>query len=82
MIKGFKMFLLIVIGLSIAGLISGCGSSNKGPGPEPDTAGATKIGSETCVNTCHASTVDITGTPIALAWMSTTHTTVHCGHCG
>ncbi len=84
MIKGFRMFSLIVIGLSIMGLISGCGSSNKGPGPEPETAGATKVGSESCINTCHAVTQDITGTPLAQAWLHTTHTTdgnVQCEDC-
>ena len=42
-------------------VIGGCGSGNKG-GAESPVAPATKIGSESCVNTCHAQTVDITGT--------------------
>ena len=81
MIKGFKMILLVIIALLIFGLAFGCGSGNKGPGPEPESAGATKVGSESCVNTCHARTQDITGTYIAAAWMSTTHTTVQDVQC-
>lgn len=81
MIRVFRMFSIIFIVPSVLGLLFGCGSSNKGPGPEPATGSATEIGSESCVNTCHASSRDISGTLIAAAWMSTSHTTKHGVQC-
>lgn len=65
-------------------IFAGCGSSKKEAGAEPPLAGATKVGSESCTNTCHASTVDITGNTIAAAWANNTHTTdgkVQCEDC-
>jgi len=64
--------------------LAGCGSGTKEAGPQPPLETATKVGSESCTNTCHATTVDVTGTQIAPAWAATTHTTdgnVQCENC-
>jgi hypothetical protein len=56
----------------------GCGSS-KQVSSEPE-----RIGSAECTRTCHATTTDITGTPIAQAWAESAHTTdggVQCEDC-
>lgn len=56
-------------------VLSGCGSGHH-EGVESPLETPTKVGSETCTNTCHADTVDITGNKIAKVWAATTHTTV------
>jgi hypothetical protein len=73
--------LLIVVLISAMGLVFGCGSGNKESSGEDPLQGPTKVGSEQCTNTCHAVTKDKTGTSIAAAWASTTHTTVQGVQC-
>lgn len=75
----FKPCLSLGLGL-VVGLFAlwGCGGGDDRP------SSATTVGSATCTNTCHASTKDITGTPIAAAWAGTEHTTddkVQCEDC-
>ncbi len=62
-------------------VLAGCGSGHKEAGPEPPLETATFVGSESCTNTCHAGTVDVTGTAIAAAFNSTTHHTVFGVQC-
>ncbi len=60
-------------------LLAGCGGSG---GDRPSSA--TKVGSATCTDVCHAFTADITGTQIAAAWANTPHTLdggVQCEDC-
>ena len=60
-------------------LLAGCGGSG---GDRPSSA--TKVGSATCTDVCHAFTADITGTQIAAAWANTAHTIdggVQCEDC-
>src|SRR6266568_2523150 len=59
----------------LASLLSGCGSAKK-EGAQDVLASATKVGSETCTNNCHAATVDVTGNQIADVWAKSTHTSV------
>lgn len=64
--------------------VIGCGSSSKESGGDPGVAPPTRVGSDTCANSCHAATQDITGTVISVAWSNTTHTTsggVQCEDC-
>ena len=75
----YKTLRLPGLSVLLAALLFGCGG---GGGQTP--AATTKVGSATCVNTCHSATMDITGTPIAEAWANTTHTTdgkVQCEDC-
>ena len=77
-------FVALLSFLSVA-LLGGCGSGNK-EGIDFPIAGPTKVGSESCVNTCHAATVDVTGDVIATSWGSplNTHTqdgNVQCEDC-
>lgn len=76
---------LIIVSLLLivaaAFLLSGCSSGHKEAGAESAITPPTRVGSESCTNTCHASTVDITGTPIAQAWAATTHRTVEGVQC-
>lgn len=81
MTKEFRMFALLITSVFAIMLTSGCGSSKKEAGAEPPLEGATKVGSESCTNTCHASTRDKTGNIIAVVWASTTHTTVQNVQC-
>jgi hypothetical protein len=81
------MFLgfLALLWLLFATLLGGCGSAKKGGESQP-LAQPTQVGSESCVNTCHALTVDVTGDVIAASWSSplNTHTTdgnVQCENC-
>ncbi|MFI5294533.1 MAG: hypothetical protein ACHQ0Y_05850 [Thermodesulfovibrionales bacterium] len=63
--------------------LNGCGSGHH-EGVESPLGSATKVGSESCTNTCHADTKDITGNKIAAVWAATTHTTsggVQCEDC-
>lgn len=63
--------------------LSGCGSGHH-EGVQSPLGSATKVGSESCTNTCHADTKDITGDKIAAVWAATTHTTnggVQCEDC-
>lgn len=61
----------------VSGLLGGCGSSKKeGEQQTTQVAIPTKVGSQSCINTCHAGSVDIAGNNIAQAWANTTHTTV------
>ncbi len=81
MIKtSFNRYLSIMAIISAFGLMAGC-SSGKKEGAEQPLETATKVGSESCTNTCHAVTQDKTGTPIAAAWAATTHTTVQGVQC-
>lgn len=79
--KFFKGLLLIIALVSAAGLMYGCGSSTKEAGPVPPLEQATRVGSENCTNTCHATTVDVSGTAIAAAFSNTTHNTVNGVQC-
>jgi hypothetical protein len=84
MIKSPHLISVSLLLLMIAFVLSGCSSGHKEAGAESPITGATKVGSESCTNTCHAVTQDITGTPIAQAWQHTTHTTagnVQCEDC-
>lgn len=81
MSRELKIFVLLILSAFTIALTYGCGSSHKEAGAEPPLEGATKVGSETCTNTCHATTVDITGTPIAAAWAASHHTTEHGVQC-
>jgi hypothetical protein len=80
MARTFRRLIFLIISLSVTGLLLGCGSGHK-EGAESPVAPPTKVGSESCINTCHARTVDITGTLIAQAWENTTHTTVEGVQC-
>jgi hypothetical protein len=80
MTRSYRILILLIAALLTTGLLLGCGSGKK-EGAESPVAPPTRVGSESCVNTCHASTVDITGTPIAQAWENTTHTTVRGVQC-
>ncbi len=71
--------------LVFAAFLGGCGSGKKEGATQP-LAQATQVGSESCVNTCHAATVDVTGDVIAATWSSplNTHTqdgNVQCENC-
>lgn len=81
------MFLgfLALLSLLFATLLGGCGSAKKGGESQP-LAQPTQVGSESCINTCHVLTVDVTGDIIAASWSSplNTHTTdgnVQCESC-
>ncbi|WP_243372546.1 hypothetical protein [Geotalea sp. SG265] len=65
----------------VSGLVTGCGSSKKEGAGQGQPATATKVGSESCTNTCHSTTKDITGNVIAQTWANTTHTTVQGVQC-
>jgi hypothetical protein len=74
---------LALLSLLFAAFLGGCGSSKK-EGAEDPTITPTFVGSASCVNICHAATVDVTGNPIAATWAATTHTTVagvQCENC-
>ncbi len=75
-----KPYRLLGLGLLFGlSLLAGCGGGGGGK-----SSTATRVGSATCTNTCHAFTKDITGTQIAVAWANTTHTTdgkVQCEDC-
>ncbi len=76
MTKMSRSLITLMFLLTALFILSGCGSS----GPVVSAS----IGSENCTNICHASTQDITGTPIAGAWSGTTHTIdggVGCENC-
>jgi hypothetical protein len=79
--KCLKGSLLVIVLLSAVGLLLGCGSGNKGSSGDNPVQGPTKVGSESCTNTCHAVTKDETGTSITAAWANTTHTTVQGVQC-
>ncbi len=79
--KKIKCLIVIAIVLSASMLIYGCGSSSRDSSGGSDVAPPTLVGSESCVNTCHAKTVDVTGDQIAVTWANTTHTTVHNVQC-
>jgi len=84
MIHRSRFVVIPVLLLLTLFVLAGCGSGHKEAGPEPPLETATKVGSESCTNTCHADTRDITGTRIANAWAHTTHTTdggVQCEDC-
>lgn len=75
-------YLVVALLLLIsATFLNGCSSGHKEAGAQESVSAPTRVGSETCTNNCHADTVDITGTPIAQAWSSTTHTTVQGVQC-
>src|SRR5689334_21080306 len=59
----------------LASLLSGCGSAKK-EGAQDILETVTKVGSDTCTNTCHNGTEDITGDRICTTWAASTHTTV------
>ncbi len=64
--------------MALVALVSGCGGGDSRP------SGVENVGSSTCTNVCHASTVDITGNQIAAVWAVTAHTTdgnVQCEDC-
>ncbi len=75
-----KPHLLLGLGLLVSSIaLGGCGGGGNGRSSTP-----TKVGSAACANTCHATTTDITGTQIAVAWAGTPHTTddnVQCEDC-
>jgi hypothetical protein len=84
MTREFRTFALLIALFFVMTLAYGCGSSKKEAGPEPPLETATRVGSESCINTCHAETKDVSGTQIAVAWANTTHTTdgnVQCEDC-
>lgn len=78
--------LLVLAALGLAILVAGCWGSSKstsldvGTVPEP-----AKVGSASCINTCHAVTPDhITGAIIATTWANAHHTVegqVQCEDC-
>jgi hypothetical protein len=79
-----RYLVLTAMALFASVLIYGCGSSSRESAGEGATAAPTKVGSESCTNTCHANTQDVTGDLIAAAWSGTTHTTdagVQCEDC-
>jgi len=80
----WKRLVVVVISILVLGLIYGCGSSSRGSSGDNPAEVPAVVGSESCINTCHAKTRDITGTLIAAAWQHTTHTTdggVICEDC-
>lgn len=83
MIRVFhRTFASLVILLALV-LVAGCGSGTKeGAGSVVQTP--TRVGSDSCTAVCHATTPDITGKAIAVAWANTTHTRdgkVQCEDC-
>jgi hypothetical protein len=80
MARTYRTLILLITALTVTGLLLGCGSGKK-EGAESPVAPPARVGSESCVNTCHANTVDITGTAIAQAWENTSHTTVRGVQC-
>lgn len=58
-------------------ILGGCGGGS-------DPVASERVGSKNCTDSCHASTQDITGSPITSVWSGTTHTTdggVQCEDC-
>ena len=80
MIKRFISISFCITFLMALPLLYGCGSGHK-EGQPAQVQQPTKVGSESCVNTCHASTVDVSGTVISVAWANTTHNTVFGVQC-
>ncbi len=80
MIKSFRFVIISLCLLTAVSLLTGCGSGKK-EGVESPLGQATRVGSESCTNVCHASTVDVTGDRIAVTWANTTHTTVENVQC-
>ncbi|ACM20044.1 cytochrome c, 11 heme-binding sites [Geotalea daltonii FRC-32] len=73
-----QLFLAVFL---VSGLLGGCGSSKKEGEQQTQVSAPTKVGSESCTNTCHSTTRDITGNIIAQTWANTTHTTVQGVQC-
>jgi hypothetical protein len=78
-IKLLYAFFAIV---AIALLMTACGSANKESGTTSDTAAPARVGSDSCTNTCHASSRDLTMVSdpadtrtIPSAWRDSLHTT-------
>ncbi len=83
MIRTYRFVISIIMALLALSVVAGCGSGNKEGAASP-TATPTKVGSESCINTCHAVTKDITGNTISTTWANTTHNTaggVQCEDC-
>jgi hypothetical protein len=78
--RSFIRYFSIIVIISAFGLVTGCGSGKKEGASEP-LAEPARVGSESCVNTCHADTRDVTDTKISKAWAATTHTTVENVQC-
>lgn len=78
--KALKSYFSIIALISGIVLVSGCSSGNKEGASQPLET-PTKVGSESCTNTCHAATQDITGDSIASAWANSTHFTVRGVQC-
>jgi hypothetical protein len=62
-------------------LLGGCGSSKKEGAQQTQVAAPTKVGSQSCTNTCHAASKDLSGNVISQVWANTTHTTVQGVQC-
>jgi hypothetical protein len=80
MLRSYRCIAVSFCLLGTLFILSGCGSGKKEGASQP-LSQPMRVGSETCVNTCHAATKDVTDTPIAAAWAATTHTTVENVQC-
>ncbi len=74
------IFVFLVL-LSMSAFLTGCGNSNKEAVPFEQPAAPRQVGSQSCINQCHALTTDIFGEQIAATWQTTTHTTVFHVQC-
>ncbi len=80
MIRAYRLVISIIMALLALSVVAGCGSGNKEGAASP-TETPTKVGSESCTNTCHAVTKDITGNTISTTWANNIHASVFNVQC-
>ncbi len=81
---GITLLYVFITLFLTAAVLGACGNSKKEAGPSAQPVAATQVGSQSCINQCHAATKDIFGEEIAVTWQTTTHTVdfgVQCEDC-